>query len=226
MSQRDNEPNTSYWRRLADNAQLHKIWFGEAVQALHHAANVLDAAETVINERRPPSQQGAGEAVDNAPYKLSFTRGTGYTHPLPVGDGETPRTNAECDRAWDFGKQSVVPADFARTLELELQAATRVREGDREAFEVWLRTVCFQAPPDYCKDLAWEAWQARASITPAAPSGGREALLDLANRLNDDAQDKAMRPRTQRLMYEAADKLSAIAALSTVGAASKGEPTE
>ena len=52
MTQKHNEPNTSYWRRLAKNSQLHKFWVGEAAQALNHAADILDAAETVVREYR------------------------------------------------------------------------------------------------------------------------------------------------------------------------------
>ena len=30
----------------------------------------------------------------------------------------------------------------------------------REKFEKWLRTVCFQKPTPEAYDLAWQAWQA------------------------------------------------------------------
>lgn len=32
-------------------------------------------------------------------------------------------------------------------------------EQERKDFEIWLRTVCFQKPPDHSKDLAWMAWR-------------------------------------------------------------------
>lgn len=57
------------------------------------------------------------------------------------------------------------------------------QDEERAAFEAWLRTECFQAPPDYCKDLALAAWQARATAAEGwrpietAPRDGKQVLI-------------------------------------------------
>lgn len=65
------------------------------------------------------------------------------------------------------------------------------KEGDVEAretelFKSWLRTVCFQAPPDAACDLAWSAWKhvaARASQQPGAQ------WIACSERMPDEGQD-------------------------------------
>lgn len=44
-----------------------------------------------------------------------------------------------------------------------------VNDQIRQAFDRWLRSVCFQAPTKEAYDLAWEAWQAAVSEKPAQP---------------------------------------------------------
>ena len=42
---------------------------------------------------------------------------------------------------------------------LELNKGEKMNNPDKEAFEKWLRTVCFQKPTPEAYDLAWQAWR-------------------------------------------------------------------
>ncbi len=51
----------------------------------------------------------------------------------------------------------------------------------REQFEKWLRTVCFQQPTPEAYDLAWEAWQAaqqsvQSDDCPSCAGSGKKEI--------------------------------------------------
>ena len=152
----------------------------ESGQLMRAATRVLSDIEAAY---RPPVRQAlwAGEYARVRTCALWDLQDAVVAIKPEFGQRHSPEEQAQLNTAlaqvFDWPKEQVQPQPSAAE-QSSIHTGSGAIFGDlstsscpaeREAFEVWLRTVCFQKPTPEAHDLARDAWHARAAFASGQP---------------------------------------------------------
>lgn len=62
---------------------------------------------------------------------------------------------------------------------------SELKDCQSDEFKKWLRSVCFQAPPKHCEDLACMAWQEAGRVAKTATDAEVERLREALEKISD-----------------------------------------